>query len=147
VLNVRSWGWSHWLFFGVGIVYLIFYFGYLRFSDVEGAVQRMALSPEKTAGIFTPGIERAEALFIMFGILLLTPVAAFFALFTSLFATAVASAFLTQTVRLPEAAASLVVWLGVGALAVVYFDLWWPSVQWFVNLLALAFLVALRGVA
>jgi hypothetical protein len=147
VLNVRSWGWSHWLFFGVGIAYLIFYFGYIRFSDVEGMVQRMALSPEKTAGFFTPGIERAEALFMMFGVLLLTPVAAFFALFTSLFVTAVVSAFLEQTVRVPETAAALVTWLGVVVLAVVFFDRWWPPVKWFVNLLALAFIVALRGVA
>jgi hypothetical protein len=147
VLDVRSWRWGHWLFFGAGIVYLIFYFGYVRFSDVEGMVQRMALSPEKTAGLFTPGLERAEALFIMFGVVLLTPVAAFFALFTSLFVTTVASAFLNQTVRLPDAAAQLVVWLGLGVLAVVYLDHWWPPTKWFVNLLALAFLVALRGVA
>jgi hypothetical protein len=147
VLDVRSWGWGHWLFFGVGVIYLIFYFGYIKFSDVEGMVQRMALSPEQTAGVFTEGIERAEALFIMFGVVLLTPVAAFFALFTGLFVTAVVSTFLNQTARLPDATAQLVVWLGLGVLAFVYFDRWWPPTKWFVNLLALAFLVALRGVA
>jgi hypothetical protein len=145
VLDVRSWGWARWLLFGLGCLALASYYQLISLGTVEQVLDRLAGSPEQMRGIFTEGLERAEALILMFAFLLLTPVVAFFGLFLFLFATAVISTFLHRMVNVPEAPASIVAWIGLAVVAFFTFDQWWPGATFLVALLARAFLVALRG--
>jgi hypothetical protein len=145
VLDVRSWGWPRWVLFGLGCLAVASYYQLISLGTVEQVLDRVAGNPEQMRGIFTEGLERAEALFLMFAFLLLTPVVAFFALFLFLFASAAVSAFLSSVVNMPEAPASIVVWIGLAVAAFITSDRWWPGAVFFLRLLARAFLVALRG--
>jgi hypothetical protein len=145
VLDVRSWRWPQWLLFGLGCLGLAAYYQLISLGTVEEVLDRLAGKPERTAGIFTEGIERAEALIIMFAFLLLSPLLGFFALFLFLFASAAGSTFLSRTANVPEAPASIVTWIALAVALYLTADRWWPGATFVVNLMARAFLVALRG--
>jgi hypothetical protein len=108
-------------------------------------LERLAGSPEQTAGLFTPGLERADALFLMFAFLLLTPLAVFFGLLLPLFLSAVVAAFLNRAAQVPDPVGALVFWIAFGGAAWLTVGWWGPGATWFIHLLARAFLVALRG--
>jgi hypothetical protein len=112
---------------------------------VERVLERLAGSPEQTAGLFTPGLERADALFLMFAFLLLTPLAVFFGLLLPLFLSAVFASFLNRAAQMPDVVGALLFWIALGVAAWLTVDRWGPGAAWFVHLLARAFLVALRG--
>ena len=145
MLDVRRWTWTQWMLFGFGCLFLATYFGFISLGVLEELLDHLAGPSERTAGMFTPGLERAEALFLMFAFLLLTPLAAFFGLLLPLFLSAVTSTFLSRTAQVPDAAGALLFWIAAAVAAWLTLDQWWPHATWFVALLARAFLVALRG--
>jgi hypothetical protein len=144
VLKVTSWHWPQWVIFSLGLLYLASYFGLIGLGRVEQELEWLAGSPEATSSIYQ-GSGQAEALFMVFAFLFLTPVAAVIALFVPLFLSAVVAAFLERTVRLPVVVGTVLFWLVLLTVAGVYSDHWWPHAQWFVNLLARGFLIALQN--
>ncbi|HSE91729.1 MAG TPA: hypothetical protein VLF19_00355, partial [Methylomirabilota bacterium] len=95
--------------------------------------------------VFGQDAGRAEALFIVFAFLFLTPVVFAMGAFVPLFASAVAAEFMFSIARLPQAAGALLFWIALTVTAWVKVDAWLPGVQWLGSLIARAFLIALHA--
>lgn len=139
-----DWRWKHWIMLGLGAIGASVYFGLITGARLETMLERLAAQSESTAAVFAQDAGRGEALVIVFGFLLLTPVAFAMAAFVPLFASAVVAEFLFSLARLPHVAGTLLFWVTVTAVAWVRADGWLPSVQWLGSLIARAFLIALR---
>jgi hypothetical protein len=144
VLDARSWRWPHWTLLLVAVLYLTSYVGLISVGRVEQGLEALAGPPEATRTVFPAGTGRAEALFLVFAFLLLTPLAAMFGLLLPLFAGAVVGTALRRLLRLPELAGSLLFWTALLAVAVVRAGDWWPWAGWFIHLLARAMLIAIE---
>lgn len=70
-------GWSQWLLFLVGPMFLATYFGLLSWDPVEDAIKQL--------GSQQPGLARAEGLLGLVSLLLLTPIVGMVALFLLFF--------------------------------------------------------------
>jgi hypothetical protein len=144
VLDARSWRWPHGTLAVVAVIYLASYLGLVSFGRVEQVLEALAGPPEATRAVFPAGTGRAEALFVVFAFLFLTPLAAMFGLLLPLLAGALVGTALHRAVRLPELAGSLLFWAALLAVAVARASDWWPWAGWFVHLLARALLIALE---
>jgi hypothetical protein len=91
-----------------------------------------------------PDVGRAEALFIVFGFLLLTPIAVAVLVCLPMFVVAAVAMSLHQTVGIPLRVTTPAVWLLLAAGAALSAPQWLPWVNWVGQLVARAILVA-RG--
>lgn len=144
VLNVSSWRWPQWLLFGLALVAVASYLGLISFGGVEAGLERLAGPPEATASVFEDSTGSAEALFIVFGFLLLAPVALIVVASVPMAMSAVVAAYLNRMVGLPVAVTTLVIWLIAALAAIMVADAWLPWVKWSGQLVARAFLIALQ---
>ncbi|MGH7390262.1 MAG: hypothetical protein ACREM3_12510 [Candidatus Rokuibacteriota bacterium] len=142
---LTTWGWRHWALFGLAVVGVVGYFELISSARVEFVLERLAGQSESAAKVFGQDSGRAEALFIVFAFLFLTPVAFAMAAFLPLFASAVVSEFLFSLVRLPQAAGAALFWMTLTITAWVKVEAWLPGIQWLGSLIARAFLIALRA--
>jgi hypothetical protein len=143
VFKVTSWRWPQWILFSIGLVYLVSYVGLLSTGRVEQELEQLAASPEATT-VLPQGAGRAEALFIVFALLLLTLVAVAMAMALPMLLSAAVAALLNRTIRLPEFFGTVLSWGVLGVVAAINIKHWWPTVEWYVNLLARSYLVALQ---
>lgn len=144
MFDARLWRWPHWMLAVVAVVYLTSYFGLISLGRVEQVLEALAGPPDATRTVFPAGTGRAEALFLVFAFLLLTPLAAMFGLLLPLFAGALVGTTLHRVLRLPELVGSLLFWAALVVVAAVRAGDWWAWAEWFVNLLARALLIALE---
>ncbi|HSE93148.1 MAG TPA: hypothetical protein VLF19_07565 [Methylomirabilota bacterium] len=140
-----TWSWRHWAFFGLALIAVAGYFELITRARVEHVLERLALQSESAGTVFGQDAGRAEALFIVFAFLFLTPVVFAMGAFVPLFASAVAAEFMFSITRLPQAAGALLFWIALTVTAWMKVDAWLPGVQWLGSLIARAFLIALRA--
>ncbi len=143
VFNVSSWRWPQWVLFGLGLFALASYFGLISLGRVEFGLERLAGNPEATAVLFEKDTGRAEALFIVLGFLLLTPVVVIVVASVPMFLSALAATYLNRATGMPIGLTTLVVWLIFVAVAGIKANEWWPWAQWVGQLVARAFLIAM----
>ncbi len=85
MFNLLPWRWTHWVLLLIGPMFVIVYLTLLAWVPVDEAIQRLAGHPE-TRVARHPVIARAEAIFSLATLILLTPLAGIVALFLLLFA-------------------------------------------------------------
>jgi len=141
---IIEWRWRHWFVFGLGLVAVAGYFGLITAARVESVLERLAAQSESAGQVFGQDAGRAEALFIVFAFLFLTPVAFAMAAFVPLFASAMFAEFVFSVTRLPQAAGALFFWTVLAVAAWMKVEAWLPWLQWLGSLIARAFLIALR---
>lgn len=144
MLRVASWRRAQWLLFGLGLVSLSIYLGFLSTGGVEHQLDRLGAHSEQAAAVLGEETGRGAALVIVFAFLLLTPVAVILALAMPVFAAAATAALLHRLIRLPEATGSLLFWIALVAVGWLKLGVWLPWAQWVVSLVARAFFLALR---
>lgn len=143
MLNVSSWRWPHWLLFSLGLVSLASYLGLISFGHVEQGLEHLAGNPEATASVFAEDTGRAEALFIVFGFLFLTPVIVIVVASVPMFVSAVTATYLNRFVGLPLGLTTLLIWVLMAVIAAVKADAWLPWATWIGQLVARAFVLAI----
>ena len=99
MFNLLPWRWTHWVLLLIGPIFVIVYLTLLAWVPVDEAIQRLAGPPE-TRVARHPVIARAEAVFSLTTLVLLTPLAGIVALFLVLFAMIALTAVLGPVVRL-----------------------------------------------
>ncbi len=141
-LDLRS---RHWIILGLGAVAVALYLGLLRSARVESVLEQLADQSQTTAALFAQDGGRGEALVIVFGFLLLTPVAFAMIAFVPLFTSGIVAEFLFSVARVPHAVGSVAFFIVITLLAWLKVEAWLPSIQWLGSLIARAFLIALRS--
>src|SRR5712691_9567631 len=99
MFNLLPWRWTHWVLLLIGPMFVIVYLTLLAWVPVDEAIQRLAGHPE-TRVTRHPVIARAEAVFSLTTLVLLTPLAGIVAIFLVLFAMIALTAVLGPFVRL-----------------------------------------------
>ncbi len=143
MFNLLPWRWTHWLLLFIGPLFVVVYLTLLSWVPVDQAIQRLAASvgPPAVADL---GMARAEAIFSLITLALLTPLAGIMALFLLLFALVAVSVVLGPFVRVLGLPDWLTVLLLGSALAVwVYskIETWLPWSLWLVDRLATIYVV------
>jgi len=135
---------SHWILMILGVLFLLSYGGLLSWGRVEEALESLAAT-SSGAPIFQAKVDRADAIFIVFMFLMLTPIAVLAAGAVLAFVSAVLAGGLESLLRTPGTpdwvfnAAVYVLFL-----VVAYFTrgVWLPEAKGFVSLVARAVLAA-----
>jgi len=137
---------SHWFILGMIAVFLVSYFGFLSWGKVGDALEALAEKPSG-APVFHAKIDRADAIFMVFTVLFLTPLALVAAAGVVAFIGAALAGFLESMFHRP----GMPDWFFTGcvylALAVVGFytrSIWFPQVRGFASLVARAMVAATR---
>ncbi len=138
---------THWILIALIVVFLSFYFGLLSWSRVEDALETLAANPGSGAKVFAAKVDRADAIFMIFMILFLTPLAIVAVGGLIVFVTAALAGFFHAFVRARDA--PFWVYSGFAYLVLVvvgYFTraYWMPEVQGVASLVARALLAASR---
>jgi hypothetical protein len=138
---------SHWILLALIVLFLFTYFGLLTWGRVEEALETLAAQPSG-AQVFHYKVDRADAIFIVFMFLMLTPIALVAIGGLIAFTGAVLAGLLETIVHTP----GMPDWVFTGfvylALVVIGFFTRWawvPEVQGFFSLIARAVLAAYHG--
>ncbi len=137
---------SHWILLVLGVLFLVTYFGLLTWGQVGDALEALAGNPAG-AQVFHARVDRADAIFMVFMFLMLTPMAIVAGAALIAFAGAVLAGFLESFVRwpgMPDWALTGVVYLILVVLGVFTRGLWGPEVQGFLSLIARAIVTAYK---
>ncbi len=143
MFNLLPWRWTHWLLLFIGPLFVVVYLTLLSWVPVDQAIQRLAASVGPPA-VAIPGMARAEAIFSLITLALLTPLAGIMALFLLLFALVAVSVVLGPFVRVLGLPDWLTVLLLGSALAVWAYsktEAWLPWSLWLVDRLATIYVV------
>ena len=138
--------WSHWLLLVFVVAFLLSYFGFVSWGRLGDAIESLAERPAG-AKVFQEKIDRADAIFMVFTVLFLTPLALVAAAGVVAFIGAALAGFLESMFHRP----GMPDWFFTGCvylvLAVVGFytrSIWFPEVRGFASLVARAMVAATR---
>src|SRR5262249_25629768 len=112
-------------------------------SYVDQALNALAGDPAATSTIYRDTLQ-GEALVLVFAFMLLTPIAIGLALLVPLILSGAFAAFMNRATNLPVYAGTLLFWIVLGVVAFILREHWYPQAQWFVNVMARGFLIALQ---
>lgn len=140
---MSSWRWPHWVLLSLALLSLASYAGLVSLGGVEVGLERLAGNPEATAVLFEKDTGRAEALFVVMGFLLLTPVVLLIIASVPMFLSALTATYLNRLTGMPLGVTTLAVWFIFVVVAAFNASQWWPWAQWLTQLVARAFLVAM----
>lgn len=135
---------SQWLLLVLVVLFLFTYFGLLSWGRIEEALETLAARPSG-AKVFFAQIDRADAIFIVFMFLMLTPMAVVAAGGLVAFVGAVLAGFLESLVRArgtPDWIFTGFVYLALTVVAYFTRATWWPQVHGFGSLIARAVVAA-----
>jgi len=135
---------SHWVLLGLVVLFLFTYFGLLSWGRVEDALESLA-AYSSGAKVFQATVDRADAIFIVFMFLMLTPMAVVAVGAIIAFIGTVLAGFLESLVRtpgMPYWIFTLVVYLALAVAAYLTRGTWLPQAQGFLSLVARAILAA-----
>ncbi len=135
---------SHWVLLGLVVLFLFTYFGLLSWGRVEDALESLA-AYSSGAKVFQATVDRADAIFIVFMFLMLTPMAVVAVGAIIAFIGTVLAGFLESLVRtpgMPDWIFTLVVYLALAVAAYLTRGTWLPQAQGFLSLVARAILAA-----
>lgn len=142
---------SHWVLLALVVLFLCIYLGLLSWGRVQDSLESLA-GYSSGAQVFQAKVDRADAIFIVFMFLMLTPLVVVALGTTIALAGAVLAGFLESLVRpsgLPEGKPGLPDWMFTVtvyvALALAAFfsrAVWLPEFQGFLSLIARAILAA-----
>lgn len=140
MFNLLPWRWTHWVLLLVGPLFVMTYLTLLEWGPIDEAIQRLATEP----GLRDPIIVRAETLFGLVTLILLTPLVAMVALFLLLFALVILAVALGPLVRLlglPDAV--FVLLLGALASGAIYAKslAWLPWSVWLFDRVTTIYLI------
>lgn len=99
MFNLLPWRWTHWILLLIGPTFVIVYLSVLAWVPVDEAILRVASHPD-TRVARHPVMARAEAVFSLTTLVLLTPLAAIVAIFLVLFGMIALTVVLGPFVRL-----------------------------------------------
>jgi hypothetical protein len=136
-----EWRWPHWVLLTLVVLYGLSYLGLMAFMDQM--LNALAGSPESTANVYRD-TGQGEALVLVFAFMLLTPVAIALVLLVPLILSGAFAAFLNRATNIPVIVGTLCFWVALGIGAFLFREHWWPQAQWFVNVMARGFLIALQ---
>jgi hypothetical protein len=129
---------SHWLLLVLVALFLFTYFGLLSWGRIEESLESLAAKPSG-AKVFYAKVERADAMFIVFMFLMLTPIALAAVGGLIAFIGAVLAGFLESLVRAP----GIPDWMFTGVVYVALIGagylsraIWAPQAQGFFSLIA-----------
>ena len=145
MFNLLPWRWTHWVLLLIGPLFIIVYLTLLAWVPVDEAIQRLASDP-KTHLARGPAIARAEAIFSLTTLVLLTPLAGIVALFLVLFAMIALTIVLEPFVRVIGLPGWVVVLLlGTVLSAWLYSNTatWLPWSLWLLDRVATVYIVLL----
>jgi hypothetical protein len=137
---------SQWILVGLAMLFVLIYFGLLSWGNVQDALEALAAKPSG-AKVFAAKVDRADAIFMVFMFLFLTPLALAAVIGLIAFLGAMLGGFLESFWKTP----GMPDWLFTGIvylllLLVAYFTrgLWAPHTQGFFSLIARALISASR---
>lgn len=150
----RSMSRSHWVLLALVVLFLCIYLGLLSWGRVQDSLESIA-SYKSGSQVFQAKVDRADAIFIAFMFLMLTPVAVVALGTITVLAGAVLAGFLESLVRrpatpggtpgtpaLPDWMFTVAVYVGLALAAFFSRALWLPEFQGFLSLIARAILAA-----
>ncbi len=129
--------------FGLGLLALASFLGLISLGHVESGLERLAGDPETMAALMERDTGRGEALFIVLGFLLLTPIVVIVAVGLPMFLVAVAATSLNLATGVPFGWSRFVIWSVFVVVAALTVGAWLPWAESVSQLVARAFLVAL----
>jgi len=138
--------WSHWLLLVFIAGFLVSYFGFVSWGRLGDALEALAERPAG-AQIFHEKIDRADAIFMIFVFLFLTPLALVAGFSIVTFVGSVLTGMLEAIYRrpgMPEWVSTLCVYLLLALAAYLTRVFWYPQVQGFASLIARAMIMAVR---
>ena len=143
MFNLLPWRWTHWVLLLIGPLFVIVYLTLLAWVPVDEAIQRLASRPE-TRVARHPAIARAEAIFSLTTLVLLTPLAGVVALFLVLFAMIALTVILGPFVRvigLPDWVVVLLLGAALSAWLYTKTAAWLPWSLWLLDRVATVYIV------
>ena len=138
--------WSHWILLVFIVGFLVSYFGFVSWGRLGDALEALAERPAG-AQIFHTKIDRADAIFMIFVFLFLTPLALIAGFSVVTFVGSVLTGMLEAIYHrqgMPEWVSTLCVYLLLALAAYLARAVWYPHVQGFASLIARAMIMATR---
>ena len=135
---------SHWLLLSLVVLFLLIYFNLLSWGRIEDALEALAAQPAG-AQMFAHKVDRADAIFIVFMFLMLTPLALVMVAALIAFVGAVLAGFLESLMRtsgMPDWAFTGFVYLALIVIAFLARSVWLSQAQGFLGLIARAIVAA-----
>ena len=135
---------SHWLLLSLVVLFLFIYFGLLTWGRIEDALQALA-GHRSGATMFATKVDRADAIFIVFMFLMLTPLALVMVGTLIAFVGAMLAGFLEWLMRtpgMPDWVFTSFVYLALIVIAFLAHRVWVPQAQGFISLIARAIVAA-----
>lgn len=129
---------AHWLLLLLGVLFLFSYFGLLSWGRIEESLESLAAKPSG-AKVFHANVDRADAIFIVFMFLMLTPIALAAVAGLIAFVGAVLAGFLESLVRVswvPDWVVTGFVYCALIGAGYLSRAIWAPQAQGFFSLLA-----------
>jgi hypothetical protein len=136
-----EWRWPHWVLLTLVVLYGASYLGLMAFMD--RMLNALAGDPAATATVYRDTLQ-GEALVLVFGFMLLTPVAIALGLLVPLIVSGAFASFLNRATNMPVYVGTLLFWVALVVVAFIVREHWYPQAQWFVNVMARGFLIALQ---
>ncbi len=145
---------SHWVLLALVVLFLCIYLGLISWGRVQDSLESIA-AYKSGSPVFQANVDRADAIFIVFMFLMLTPLVVVALGTTIALAGAVLTGFLESLVRRPATPGgtpgtpaladwtfTVVVYVGLALAAFFSRALWLPEFQGFLSLIARAILAA-----
>ena len=135
---------SHWLLLSLVVLFLLIYFNLLSWGRIEDALEALAAQPAG-AQMFAHKVDRADAIFIVFMFLMLTPLALVMVATLIAFVGAILAGFLESLLRtpgMPDWVFTGSVYLALIVIAFLARRVWLPQAQGFVSLIARSIVAA-----
>jgi hypothetical protein len=142
MFDLLPWRWTHWVFLLLGPVFVLVYLTALAWSPMDEALQRIASTAP--LGARDPELARAEVIFTVITLALLTPLAAIVTLFLLLFGLVAFSILVGPFVRLLGLPAwPAVVLLAAALSALVYWqrEVWLPWSLWLADRVGAVYII------
>ncbi|HEY7649245.1 MAG TPA: hypothetical protein VID04_09605 [Methylomirabilota bacterium] len=140
-MKVGWWRWPHWVLLTLVVLYGASYLGLMSFMD--RMLNALAGDPKVTASVYRDTLQ-GEALVLVFAFMLLTPLALALALAVPLILSGAFAAVLNRATNIPVMVGTLAFWVALGVVAFIFREHWYPQAQWFVNVMARGFIIALQ---
>ena len=151
VWSFRAMSRSHWVLLALAVLFLCIYLGLLSWGRVQDSLESLA-AYSSGAQVFQAKVDRADAIFIVFMFLMLTPLVVAALGTTIALAGAVLAGFLESLVRaprppggtpaLPDWMFTVTVYVALALAAFFSRSVWLPEFQGFLSLIARAILAA-----
>lgn len=135
---------SQWFLVALAALFLLTYFGLLSWGRIQDALEALAAKPSG-AKVFAAKVDRADAIFMVFMFLFLTPLALVAVLGLIAFLGAMLAGFLEsvwKTPGMPDWLFTSIVYMVLLLIAYFMRALWLPHTQGFFSLIARALIAA-----